>query len=433
MIFNPSNYPTVFLSYDEPNCEENYNHLVNICPNYVYRVHGVKGSDRAHKMVANLVKDIATNVIIVDGDNVVNRDFYQSTIELKDDIDMSTCVLSYSAKNVINGTQYGNGGIKVWPIELILNMRTHENSNDIRTKTDFALDNYLELNQVASRVVINTSPLQAFRAGFREGIKLCLNNGEFNQKLTEIDWRNYDRLWHWMHVGMDEYNGIFAILGARYAVASLFNADKYDFTQINDFDHLSNKFSELKRNNQLMQCNTYGALIRLCTGDDRISTPLSTVDSARHKRMVTPILRSPEKFLRKSVKNQYDIAYIGVDESTYNQLTKRFPEVISTTFINLIEDCKTDYVFVVEDNQLITEDFDFNYVVDFYSKDKVRSFRCINNDGTVDDNHGVKLIPRSSVYHYIHSHSITTYKNKYKELCNEYEVLMDISNTYKEI
>jgi hypothetical protein len=78
MIFNPIDYPTVFLSYDEPNCESNYQHLLTLNPNAL-RIHGVKGSDSAHKAVANLVKDFATNVIIVDGDNIVNKNFYQTT------------------------------------------------------------------------------------------------------------------------------------------------------------------------------------------------------------------------------------------------------------------------------------------------------------------------------------------------------------------
>ena len=50
---NPNVYDVVFLSYDEPNAEENYQHLLSIRPK-AKRVHGVKGSDAAHKACAEL-------------------------------------------------------------------------------------------------------------------------------------------------------------------------------------------------------------------------------------------------------------------------------------------------------------------------------------------------------------------------------------------
>ena len=39
----------VFLSYDEPNAEKNYADLLTKVP-YAKRVHGVEGSDAAHKV-----------------------------------------------------------------------------------------------------------------------------------------------------------------------------------------------------------------------------------------------------------------------------------------------------------------------------------------------------------------------------------------------
>ena len=43
--------PVVFLSYDEPNADENFQYLLDNHPNAenVHRVHGVKGFDAAHK------------------------------------------------------------------------------------------------------------------------------------------------------------------------------------------------------------------------------------------------------------------------------------------------------------------------------------------------------------------------------------------------
>ena len=44
-------FDIVFISYDEPNADENYAHLLDICP-WAMRSHGVWGSDAAHKAAA---------------------------------------------------------------------------------------------------------------------------------------------------------------------------------------------------------------------------------------------------------------------------------------------------------------------------------------------------------------------------------------------
>ena len=42
---------TIFIRYDEPNADKHYSHLLNILP-WAKRVHGVHGSDAAHKAAA---------------------------------------------------------------------------------------------------------------------------------------------------------------------------------------------------------------------------------------------------------------------------------------------------------------------------------------------------------------------------------------------
>ena len=37
-------------------------------------------------------------------------------------------VISWAGKNEVNGLVYGNGGIKCWPKDVVMNMRTHENA-----------------------------------------------------------------------------------------------------------------------------------------------------------------------------------------------------------------------------------------------------------------------------------------------------------------
>ena len=76
---------------------------------------------------------------------------------------------------------YGNGGLKCWPKEYVLNMRTHENAeeNNVHAKVDFCWDaQYLQMKDCFSITHNNATAWQAWRAGFREGVKLALDRGE---------------------------------------------------------------------------------------------------------------------------------------------------------------------------------------------------------------------------------------------------------------
>src|ERR1700744_2197004 len=114
----------VFISYDEPKADEFFERLKKISPKKPLRVHGVKGFDAAHKAAANLAT--TERFITIDGDNIVRPEFFQQEI---DDSDPSDVVYSYNANNIINGLQYGNGSVKIWPRDLVLKIDTHENSD----------------------------------------------------------------------------------------------------------------------------------------------------------------------------------------------------------------------------------------------------------------------------------------------------------------
>jgi hypothetical protein len=99
-------------------------------------------------------------------------------------------------------------------------MRTHENSTDPVAELDFCwADTYLQLNNVYSQTNINASPLQAFRAGFREGCKMTLDRGKIVTDPTNIEHVMYSgnltRMLIWGSIGVDVENGVAAILGTR--------------------------------------------------------------------------------------------------------------------------------------------------------------------------------------------------------------------------
>lgn len=392
MQFNPLDYTTVFLSYDEPNAEENYRHLLALNPNAL-RVHGVKGSDTAHKHVAKLSK--TQNVIIVDADNIVKPDFFNTTFDLPEHYNPDTSVLSFNAYNIINGCQYGNGSIKVWPVSLLETMQTHENGSP--ESIDFDFSNYVQLNQVASDVYVNASPLQAWRAGFREGIKLSLDN--------EINWRNYDRLWRWMHVGADVENGLWAIHGARFSLY-LSKITKWEhINEVKNFDLLNEMFNQvgnLTESQLLVEINDMGMGIRMVVDSDTTNI-LSVQESKAYKETVSSILRVPDDSV-------YDIVFISYNESyaeaNFNRLVSRFPRAkringikgIHQAHLAAAKICTTDYFWVVDADAEIVDTFNFTFDVPFYEEPKVRVWRSKNSvNDLVYGNGGVKLLPRMNV------------------------------------
>ena len=101
-----------YISYDEPNCEENCADLLNKVP-WAKRVHGVKGFDAAHKQCAE--QSETDRFITVDGDNIVMDEFFENTLDFPekdhDGNDISESIFSWNAKNLLNGLVYGNGGL----------------------------------------------------------------------------------------------------------------------------------------------------------------------------------------------------------------------------------------------------------------------------------------------------------------------------------
>ena len=75
MKINIAEQDIIFLSYDEPNAEKNYVDLVNKVP-WAKRVHGVDGSDAAHKACAELSD--TKHFVTVDGDTIIDQKFLEA-------------------------------------------------------------------------------------------------------------------------------------------------------------------------------------------------------------------------------------------------------------------------------------------------------------------------------------------------------------------
>ena len=241
MAFTPLNLlDCIFISYDEDNCEENWADLQNKVP-WAKRVHGVKGSDAAHKAAANLSE--TDRFISVDADNIVDPSFFDLEFDFEHP-KLQNKAVSWAAQNYINGLEYGNGGLKCWPKQYVLDMRTHENahSDDKRSQVEFCWDgSYIQMVNQYSITYPNGSPRQAFRAGFREGVKMGLNQGgkvdPYNFKQS-IWWGNYKRLITWCSVGADVEHGEWAMYGTRLG-CQMTNLTDWDYVNVRDFDWLN--------------------------------------------------------------------------------------------------------------------------------------------------------------------------------------------------
>jgi len=300
--FKATDCDIVYLSYDEPNAEKNYADLLAKVP-WAKRVHGIDGSDSAHKACARLSE--TERVIVIDGDNTIRPEFLKQEIDFKDEIDLSKSVISWGARNTINGLIYGNGGIKCWPTQLVLDMKTHENaeSENAKTQVDFCWDiNYIQMDSCMSDVHNNASPQQAWRAGFREGVKMGLLEGskaDPNNFSKQVHWKNFHRLLVWMHVGLDIKNGAWAIYGARQG-CYMTNCTEWDYLNVRNFKWLNTYWDEhdSQTTEKMLPYEIMGIGETLKHElDINISDPFTDEQSTLFKTLYTNPPRMPNNFI----------------------------------------------------------------------------------------------------------------------------------------
>lgn len=236
----------IYLTYDEPQKEEFWVKIRNMIP-WAKRVDGVKGSDAAHKAAAEASD--TERFILIDGDNMPDPEFFNLTLELPTE-EYNRAVFRWRAKNHINGLMYGNGGLSSWTKEFVMNMRTHENTDGRdETQVEFCYDPlYWPMYDCYSTTYPNGSAFHAWRAGFREGVKMCLNKStrptvaEFKDRVHH---RNLDHLTIWHNVGSDVDYGLWAIAGARQGTYMTMLTE-WDHKQVQSFDALEEIWRTVK-------------------------------------------------------------------------------------------------------------------------------------------------------------------------------------------
>jgi hypothetical protein len=268
----------IYLSYDEPNKEEHWVKIKNMVP-WARRIDGIKGSDAAHKAAA--AASDTERFILIDGDNIPDAAFFNQTLTFTTP-DWEQAVFRWRARNHINGLMYGNGGLSSWTREFVNNMRTHEATDGrVETEVEFCFDPlYWPMYDCYSTTYPNGSPFQAWRAGFREGVKMCLNKGakptvaEFQGRVHQ---RNLDHLTIWHNVGVDVENGHWAMAGARQGTYMTMLTN-WDHRQVQDFDELAKLWDTVKDSHpRVLAGRTAEDLF------DQLNLPMANLESEQSK------------------------------------------------------------------------------------------------------------------------------------------------------
>ena len=223
-------YDIIFISYNEPNAEENFVNLyerfnsVGLFGERIKRIKKIKRINKAHKKAASIAN--TDYFFVVDGDAVIVDDFnFDYRTKDKDTVHVYRCM------NPINDLVYGYGGVKLFPTWLAQNMDT--NTNDMTTSIS---KNFKVLNQISNITAFNTDPFNTWKSAFRECAKLSSKTIE-RQKEEETN----ERLKTWTTVGHDRQYGEYALAGAT-AGMEFGLSRRADLGLINNFEWLQEQF-----------------------------------------------------------------------------------------------------------------------------------------------------------------------------------------------
>jgi len=227
-------YDIVFISYNEPNADENYQRLLERFPR-AKRVDKVKGIHQAHIKAAEISN---TEMFwVVDGDAVIETEFnfdHEASTYERDVVHV------WRSKNPVNGLVYGYGGVKLLPKKLTLEINI-----DASDMTTAISKKFKAMTAVSNITAFNTDPFNTWKSAFRECVKL-------SSKI--IDRQNNDeteeRLNVWCSLGKDQPFGDYAINGAiagkKYGLS---NKDKpTEIKKINDFQWLKEYYEQRTKN-----------------------------------------------------------------------------------------------------------------------------------------------------------------------------------------
>lgn len=214
-------YDAFFISFDEPNADENWAKFSSRWP-HARRIHGIRGISNAHRRCAEL--SYTSMFWTVDADTEID-----SSIDLDFAVpiwDRDYLHLWYS-RNPVNGLEYGYGAVKLWPRQRVLEFE----GRWLDFTTTVGMIKIMPLTIATTR--FNVDSYSAWKSGFREAIKL-------SKLSVSGDADSTDRLRVWTTTAFDvPYSAetrAGAIAGREYFDAH--SGEIESLAMINDFERL---------------------------------------------------------------------------------------------------------------------------------------------------------------------------------------------------
>lgn len=221
-------YDIILITYNDDGAYKKHDALRERFGN-VRLVNQVDGIFEAHKMAAQMAN---TELFwVIDGDAEVAEDFDFSYIP--DTYDKEV-VHVWSSKNPVNNLEYGYGGLKLFPTQMV------------RDASSWGLDfttglstRFKAMPEVSCVTAFNTSEFETWRSAFRECVKLSVSQ----------DPDAHSRLSAWLSPNSDADFVSFAKLGAEQgkAFGIQHKQDIEQLNNINNYNWLEKRFNECRK------------------------------------------------------------------------------------------------------------------------------------------------------------------------------------------
>ena len=223
----PRPFDIAFISYYESFADENYRRL-NYPSHKIYRVDGVKGIHQAHIEAAKMCQ--TDMFYVIDADAIIESDFEFNYQIPYYDFNAKSTVHVWKSRNPINGLEYGNGGVKLLPRQMTIDMDLSK--PDMTTSISKW---FRPMPDVSNINGFNTDPFNTWKSSFRECCKLASRVIDRQQEEE-----TQERLRVWCEESIDSYAIDGAISGRDYGIEHKTNLEA--LKKINDFEWLKEQF-----------------------------------------------------------------------------------------------------------------------------------------------------------------------------------------------
>ena len=177
--------------------------------------------------------------VLIDTNSMPDEDFFKQNLEFSNDTaDLTT--LHWKSRNHINGVVDNRGGLMSFTRTVVNNMQTDKFNHDSL---------YWSMHDCYSTTYTNGSAFQAWSAGFREGVRLCLNQGvrpTVTEFLHSMSQNSLDQLSIWHNIGRDAEHGIWSIAGSRMGTYMMMITPQWDYHVMYNATELEKLWSTVK-------------------------------------------------------------------------------------------------------------------------------------------------------------------------------------------